>query len=214
MPKEVLDEPRTPRLPVPQADGLARTVAVDLRVAPVREAHPPRRVLQERDRGGVVQERQEPALALGERLDAPLGVHERRRLAREGGERLHLPGAGGVGRRVDAAQRPDRLSSDHHGCARVEPQSERPRDEGVVGEAWVGGRVGHDERGWFEDRMGAERVPPRRLAKIEPDLRLVPEPLRVDEGKVGHRHVHERRRGEHKVVVLRLGGRVEDLERA
>jgi 3-oxoacyl-[acyl-carrier protein] reductase len=67
-------------------------------------------------------------------------------------------------------------------------------DEWVVGEALVGQGVGHLHDSFAQDRMGAQRRVARRLRRGDPDLRLEPLTVGVDEGHECDGHVERRAR--------------------
>lgn len=70
-------------------------------------------------------------------------------------------------------------------------------DQRVLGEPIIGTGIGHDHRvgGLIDDRVGAERDVPRRLRRGEPELRLEPLAILIDQAHQRDGHV-EHGRGE------------------
>ena len=86
----------------------------------------------------------------------------------------------------------------------------------MVGEAAVAERVGDDKDpgGGFDDGMGAERIAPRGFGDVETDPEFEPLPVGVDQGEEGDGNLTDLRCEEGDFVVVGLGRRIENTERA
>ena len=67
-----------------------------------------------------------------------------------------------------------------------------------------------EDTGRIEDRLGAKRRGPRRFGRVDPDLRLQPLPLFVDQRDIGHGRLANPRCEKREIVERSLRTRVED----
>ncbi len=135
--------------------------------------------------------------------------------AREGGEPAPLRGSERARDPVEDAECPEdvpvRVDERRAG---VEAHVRRAGDERVVVEALVGDGVGDHEDVRLEDRVRAEGDVARGLGRVEPHARLEPLAPLVHEADERDRRLADRRGEGDEVVELRLGERVEEVERA
>ena len=126
-------------------------------------------------------------------------------------ERGDLGVADPAGHPVAHAQRPDAVAvRRRERGAGVEPDARRSRHERVVGEPGVGpGVLDHERRAGPDDPV-AEGDLPVRLAHVEPDRRLEPLAVGVEERDERGRHVEQGGREPDGPVERLLGRRVED----
>jgi hypothetical protein len=111
---------------------------------------------------------------------------------------------------VDDAERAQRVAvfGDER-RARVEADAGIGGDERVVAEALVAPRVRDDEQAGLPDGVRAEGRLARRLGDVQPDARLEPLAVVIDEADQGDGRLAELRREARDVVERLLGLRVE-----
>ena len=162
-----------------------------------------RRDLEEARPGVLLGRHQPPLLEIVDDEGGEVGEH----LALVVGER-------GPRCDVEDAERADRLAGrDRERCPGIETDMRRAGDERVRGEAGVVAGVRDDEDFVGENGMGAEGVAALELGQVDAAPRLEPDPVGVDEGEEGDRHLEERGGEMGKAVVFRLRPRSGDLVR-
>lgn len=136
--------------------------------------------------------------ATRQRLRQRIGIGEQpvfQRVHGDAGEILQVRDVVGIeGARniADRAERPDMVAiPGGKGNARIGAHVRRARYRGVVQEARIEERVGHDQRPSQRQRMLAKCLAPRNLGGAEPLAGLVPLAMAVDRRKRRHRHFQE-----------------------
>ena len=132
-------------------------------------------------------------------------------LAAEGFERLDLLGCQRARHVVEDAQRAEGIAlRRHERRAGVKADPVLGRDEGVVAERGVVTRVGDDIELALLNRVGAERDAARRFRDRDPDARLEPLAVGVDEADERDRRAADVRGEQRQVIERTLGIGVED----
>ena len=115
---------------------------------------------------------------------------------------------------VDQAQRPKTVAPRRRqGRAGIEADVRRPGHQGIGGEARIGRGVGNHQHGvrTAADRVIAERPAARRLARVEPVVRLEPLALLVHQRDQRDRHAEKLGGERGDAVEATLGLGVQDL---
>ena len=116
---------------------------------------------------------------------------------------------------VDDAQRADGVAvGGAQRGARVEADVRVAKHQRVVGEARVRPGVGHDQQVQLQDGVRAERLLARQLRGLQPDLRLEPLPVLVEEAHQRDGRPADRGRDAGQGVEVPLRRRVQDVRRA
>src|SRR5439155_19998015 len=77
---------------------------------------------------------------------------------------------------------------------------------------WIGCGIRDDQRRALQDRMCAERLFARRFLHVQPDARLEPLAILVDQREYGNGHAQQAARQPRDLIEDRFRGSVQNLE--